>query len=120
MQTTTFGERLEEALRLAGQDRQRLAKALGVSVQAISHVILGKTQSLTAENAARAARFTGTDYFWLCTGEGHPRTGVPESRWPLSISQMELERLSDAQRKSLDVIVSEFVNSVATSTRPAS
>ncbi|WP_137923922.1 helix-turn-helix transcriptional regulator [Cupriavidus sp. 2SB] len=112
MKTTTYGERLEEALRLSGKDRQHLADAIGVTVQAISLVIGGKTKALNAENSARAARFTGVDAFWLATGVGSPESaGMPEDRWPFRASYKQYDRLTEAQKKSLEVILSEFIKS---------
>ncbi|MDB5777578.1 MAG: hypothetical protein JWP38_3711 [Herbaspirillum sp.] len=68
-----YGMRLDEALKLAEKDRQELADAITVSVQAISQVITGKTKALTAENSAKAANFLKVDGFWLATGEGKSR-----------------------------------------------
>lgn len=67
-----FGPRLEEALKIAKKDRQELADAIGISVQALSQLIIGKSKSATAENTAKAAKFLGVDFFWLATGQGKP------------------------------------------------
>lgn len=72
----TYGERLEEALRLAGCERKALCGAVGITLQALGQVISGKTKALTAENSARAARFLQVDHFWLATGEGLARAGI--------------------------------------------
>ena len=108
----TFSERLEEALRISGKDRQQLADALGITIQAVSQILLGKTKAMTAENCVRAARLTGVDSFWLATGSGEARgegTGAPG--WPFTVSFEEYDRLSDDQKHSLDVVVSEFTKS---------
>lgn len=55
-----------------GQGRKELAKALGVTVQAIGQVLNGSTRALTAENNERAARRCGVNPFWLATGEETP------------------------------------------------
>ena len=68
-----YGARLAVALGLAGATRDSLAKALGVSVQAIGQVILGTTKAMTAENTMLAARFLGVSPFWLATGKETPR-----------------------------------------------
>jgi len=105
---STYGERLEEALRLVGKDRQQLADALGISVQAVSQVILGKTKALTAENSARAARFIGINPFWLATGEGAP--GASQSAgWPFRVPLEDYDRLSDEQKQGLEAVVSAFI-----------
>lgn len=73
----TYGERLADAMeraRLTGPDaRARLAKHLGISVQAIGQVLQGKSKAFSAEVSARAARFLKVDHFWLATGEGEPQ-----------------------------------------------
>jgi transcriptional regulator with XRE-family HTH domain len=74
-----YGKRLEKSIELAKSSRKAVAKAAGVSVQAIGQVIRGETSALTAENHVRAARFLEIDSFWLATGEGKPR---PDSVWP--------------------------------------
>lgn len=68
-----YGARLVMALALADESRDALAKALGVSVQAISQVITGTTRAMTAENTLKAARFLGVNPYWLATGEETPR-----------------------------------------------
>ncbi|GGI16408.1 helix-turn-helix domain-containing protein [Oxalicibacterium faecigallinarum] len=74
---TQFSTRLEQALKHSGKERQELAAALGISVQALSHVFIGKTKALTAENTAKAGRFLGVDLYWLATGEGKPDGSQP-------------------------------------------
>lgn len=47
----TYGKRLDAALAAkAPKDRTWLAAQIGVTVQALSQVIIGKTKALTAEN----------------------------------------------------------------------
>jgi len=118
--TSTFGERLEEALGLAKKDRQELANALGISVQALSQVIVGKTKALTAENAARAARELGVDMMWLSTGEGEATVNLVQLKhsstkehehpyWPfLRVTQEMVSDLSPEQLKALDRVLFEF------------
>lgn len=72
----TYGERLEEALRIAGRERKELCAAIDITLQALGQVISGKTKALTAANSARAARFLKVDHFWLATGEGEPRPKI--------------------------------------------
>lgn len=111
---TLFSERLEEALRIGGKDRQQLADALGISIQAVSQILLGKTKAMTAENCVRAARLTGVDSFWLATGSGDATTpGSNATQWPFRTTFEEYERLSADQKKSLDTVVSEFIKSAS-------
>ena len=87
----SYGMRLEEALKLAKKDRAQLAEALGVSVQSVGQIILGKTKAATAENCARSARFLRVDMHWLATGEGVPRPR------PLSPLALDLATQFDAR-----------------------
>lgn len=116
--TSTFGERLEEALSLAKKDRQQLANALGISVQALSQVIVGKTKALTAENAARAAQELGVDVMWLSTGDGEPTVtyiqtkniegGKTETFWPFRVPMHMLLQLPPEQLRALDTVIWTF------------
>ncbi|MCA3185979.1 helix-turn-helix transcriptional regulator [Cupriavidus sp.] len=107
---TTFTERLEEALRLGGKDRQQLADALGITVQAVSQLLLGKTKTMTAENCVRTARLTGVDSFWLATGSGEARgDNASAPQWPFRVTFEEYERLGAEQKKTLDLVMAEFV-----------
>ncbi|WP_158615632.1 helix-turn-helix domain-containing protein [Comamonas sp. BIGb0124] len=74
LSSMTYGERLDQALKLAGKDAKSLATELGVSVQAVYQVISGKTKALTAENSAFAAVYLGVSSVWLATGKGAPHT----------------------------------------------
>lgn len=67
----SLGERLHTAM-LATQktDRRSLAKAIGISVQAIGMVINGETKSLTAENCSKAANYLGVRTDWLAANKG--------------------------------------------------
>jgi len=66
----TYGDRLEQALQLAGRSRKDLCGAIGITLQALGQVLSGKTKALTSENSARAARFLRVSHYWLATGEG--------------------------------------------------
>lgn len=67
---TTFSERLQRAMRLAGKNQAALAKELGISPQALSQVLSGQTKAMTAENTAKAAAALSVPTDWLATGEG--------------------------------------------------
>lgn len=76
----TFGERLRSAiLRRAGgaPSVNDLAKACGVSYQAVKKWMDADTPKIDALNAMAAAKFLGVSYEWLLTGKG-PET---ESGW---------------------------------------
>lgn len=106
--STTYGDRLDAALRLANTDRQTLADQLGISVQAIGQVIAGKTKALTAENSAKAAKVLGVSGYWLATGEG-AIDGVLEAKpsavipWPFArIREADLRALSADDRTMVE------------------
>ena len=107
--STTYGDRLERALQIAGRDRQFLADRINISVQAIGQVIGGKTKALTAENSAKAARVLGVDSYWLATGDGDPFGGVAEPpaaygpTWPFrDIDEQKVRALNESERNKLE------------------
>ncbi|UPL20219.1 helix-turn-helix domain-containing protein [Alcaligenes faecalis] len=98
----TYGERLEEALRIAGRERKELCAAVGITLQALGQVISGKTKALTAENSARAARFLQVDHFWLATGEGSPSNVITNQNSPFpGVSSKDWGSLPDEDKNEL-------------------
>lgn len=98
----TYGERLEEALRLAGCERKALCGAVGITLQALGQVISGKTKALTAENSARAAKFLQVDHFWLATGEGMARPSKRVEVPPVpGLSVEDWQMLPDPDQKEV-------------------
>lgn len=67
-----YADRLRQAMAEAGMSIADLARALGVTYQAVSKVVKGATHSLTAANNAKAARLLRVNPEWLATGEGSP------------------------------------------------
>ena len=92
----SYGDRLDQAIRLARSSRAAVATATGVSVQAIGQVIRGETVALTAENSARAAKELRVDHHWLATGEGSP---TPKANCPFS--QELIEKLNAMSTEDL-------------------
>lgn len=78
----TYGERLDAAIKLAGSSRKLVAKAAGLTEQAIGQCIRGETEFLKVESSARVAAFLDVDHFWLATGEGKSR---PDRAWPFEL-----------------------------------
>lgn len=66
----SFGKRLAHALKTRGVERLALANVLEISPQAVSKIINSPTSSMTAVNAAKAARYLQVSWYWLATGEG--------------------------------------------------
>lgn len=103
-----FGDRLAHALALAEESRDGLAKALGISVQAISQVINGTSKSLTAENTLKAARHLSVSAYWLATGEESPRGAhvLRESLSDEAISYAaEFDAMSDTEREQFKMLL---------------
>lgn len=89
----------------AGADATRLAKALGVSYQAVKRVLDGKSAAFTAPNNSQAARYLGVSTDWLATGEGNPKG----SDWPFPFSRADFERLKEEDRAELEKTLLGFV-----------
>jgi transcriptional regulator with XRE-family HTH domain len=85
----TYAERLQVAMDAAGVSSSELARALGVSYQAIAKTLRGSTKSLTAQNNAAAAERLGVSTDWLATGHGRRRER------PLSPLALDLARAFD-------------------------
>ncbi len=68
---STLGERLQNAMTATNKiDRKGLAKAVGISLQALGMVLNGETKALTAENCSKAARYLGVSTDWLAAEHG--------------------------------------------------
>lgn len=68
--SVTYAERFNECLTLPGKSVNGVAKAMGVSKQAVYSIKRGETRSATAANNAAAAQYFGVNADWLATGEG--------------------------------------------------
>ena len=66
----TFADRLKRAMTYAKRERADLQRHLRISPQGMGQILNGTTKAMSADNAARAARFLGVSIYWLCTGEG--------------------------------------------------
>jgi transcriptional regulator with XRE-family HTH domain len=106
----TYGKRLQQALERAKKDRAALAAELQVSVQAVGQVITGGrsgTQTFTAENNSKAARFLRIDPHWLATGDGPM---VSSTVWPFALITPDQlltlppEHLETVQKVALDLL----------------
>ena len=86
---TTFDERLREALQASGVTRAALAKALGVTHQAVAQALSGNTKGFTAINNALAAKVLGVSPLWLATGKGL-RQDLGERLGPLTEAEVTL------------------------------
>ncbi len=72
LEAMDYADRLRQAMADAGMSIADLARALGVTYQAVSKVVKGATRSLTAANNDKAAKLLGVNPGWLATGQGSP------------------------------------------------
>jgi transcriptional regulator with XRE-family HTH domain len=78
-------QRFATAMARSGVRTTTLAKAMGVSYQAVKKILDGKTKMLTPENNLKAALCLDVDPNWLALGQGKPRmaTGFEGSNFDL-------------------------------------
>lgn len=65
-----YKDRLEWAMNNAGKTRKDLATRLNMSYQGVRKVLIGETNSFTAQNNDVAAAYLGVSSRWLATGRG--------------------------------------------------
>lgn len=98
-----------------------LARVCGVKPPSVSGWLTGKTRQMEASNAIRAAAFFGVHTWWLATGEGpkYLKDGEVDSHqphiqeraqgWPFSAPYEAYCKLSTAEKKALDKVISGFI-----------
>lgn len=119
---TTLAERFAELLAERPEVRPvDIARACSVKPPSVNGWLSGKTKQLEATNAIRAAAFFRVHTWWLATGEGpkHLKSGEVDihqphidgraNGWPFSVSHESYTRLSTAEKKALDRVVSGFI-----------
>jgi len=108
----TYGKRLDAALAAkTPKDRAWLAAQLGVTVQALSQVIIGKTKALTAENHELAVQALGCSGIWLATGKGEMlQSGVipPEYKQNQPLASVQQTQAAINGVASLDVTLNNL------------
>lgn len=67
---STLSERVGAALSESGHTQAELAAACGLSGASVNDWLSGKTQTLKAASAQRAASFLGVNILWLTEGRG--------------------------------------------------
>lgn len=87
-----YKDRLAHAMQLAGLKTADLARALGLSYQAVDRVLKGRTNALKADNHAQAARALNVNPDWLATGQGPIERGLtippPPPGIPLKVESL--------------------------------
>lgn len=74
--TSDLKTRMAEALQASGKTKSELARFCGVSQPSVTAWLNGKTKSLDAGSALKAAMLLGVNALWLATGKGDKTGGV--------------------------------------------
>jgi transcriptional regulator with XRE-family HTH domain len=74
---TMLSERIKTAMGDAGFSQADLAAACNVKPPSVNDWLSGKTKSLKAATAHRAADFLGVNFLWLTEGTGPMRSYAP-------------------------------------------
>ncbi|WPH22286.1 LexA family transcriptional regulator [Variovorax paradoxus] len=98
-----------------GVEISQLAKALGISYQAVKRLLEGKSKTFNAQNNEEAARFLNVSSRWLATGKGSmnpdaaeqdpptmpavPAPGVDSATGDLTIAQYDVSGGMDTRGK---------------------
>ena len=107
---TTYSQRLRTALGATTSITQ-LAKAIGVSYQAVKKILDGGSSSFSAANNAKAAAFLSVSPDWLATGEGEMRPVEAITRetgnidYAIKTIAASLAKMPDASRNNAAVLL---------------
>lgn len=104
---STLKERMHEALNESGKNQSELAHACGVKPPSVNDWFSGKTLSLKAATAHRAAAFLGVNPLWLSEGRGPKRPGEPVEIQPAEEIDFRSLQL-DALRQAVHAMAREF------------
>lgn len=74
--STSLKDRISEALAESGKTKSELARYCDVAPASVTAWFNGKTKSLDAVSAIKAAMFLGVNALWLTTGKGEKKAGV--------------------------------------------
>lgn len=72
---STLSDRINQAMAAASMSQAELASACKIKSPSVNDWISGKTKTLKASTATRAAAALGIRVEWLATGQGEMRTG---------------------------------------------
>ena len=93
---STLSERLKLAIERAGVSKSDLAKTCGVKPASVSDWLSGKSKSMRAPVAQKAAEFLNVSLIWLSTGEGTPESGSSVSPARLKLNKVPLITFTQA------------------------
>lgn len=98
-----YGQRLEHAMRLRGISVQMLANQLGLSYQAVRHVVSGQSNAFSAPNHVRACRYLAVSSQWLALGHGAmDSVDQAECTWPFDeVRPQDVATLPQADKEEI-------------------
>lgn len=124
---STLADRLKEAMSDMPEVKAvDIARACGIKSASIVDWQTGRTKKMEGSNLLATAELLKVNPWWLATGRGNKRAayaldpghGVvdgsptqPDQVWPFRATIEEYEKLGEDQKKSLDIVVSEFIRS---------
>lgn len=98
-----YGERLKEAMKDSGVDEHKLANELGVTYQAVMKVLKSGSNTFSAINHVKAARFLGVSSDWLALGIGEMR---PQTGWPFPlVDEKKYRALPKSERRDIETML---------------
>ncbi|MEN7529268.1 hypothetical protein [Cupriavidus sp. DL-D2] len=122
---STLADRLKEAMSdMPDVKAVDIARACGIKSASIVDWQTGRTKKMEGSNLLATAELLRVNPWWLATGRGNKRSaysldpghGVVQGNptqsalvWPFSASLADYEKLSPAQKTTLDNVVSAYV-----------
>lgn len=102
---STLGERVAHAINKSECDINEVARACGVSVQAVYAWQRGEVKNLRGNNLFGLADTTGFNPRWIATGQGHEKDGLIDQKEKKLI---DLYRACDDRGRATVVRAAEF------------
>lgn len=123
----TLADRLKEAMSEMPEVKAvDIARACGIKSASIVDWQTGRTKKMEGSNLLATAELLRVNPWWLATGKGNKRapyaldpghsvvagsqSATDQQAWPFSVSLEAYERLTVAQKTTLDSVVSAFVS----------
>jgi len=108
MDSMAFAERLKVARKASGMTQEQLARAVGITASAVSHLESGSSKSLSMDHIFACADALGVNAKWLSTGKG-PRIGhdlqEAPSQYAIRLARL-IEEQPKAKREALEALLS--------------
>lgn len=108
----TLGKRIDIAITESQTDPAAIAKACGISVQAVYAWMRDEVKNLKAENLFALADITGFEARWIGTGEGPQRPGGGREKRLVELYKQLDDRGKDAVYRVAEAESSYIVGGV--------